>query len=1068
MSLLNFLGGEVSFSSRSGLPLYAYDYDPAPISQLTDELRLRLRRRAQDVATAEAFVFWAAERIRSAYQGGPLTWKLVFDGLGLPEDRDLACNLVVTGLGRFKRRVRRSDNGRTLYLFTLLAEGGVPDPMLRQGNGVYRRVVLGLLNEIEREGGVGLDPRIAEQIAARRAAYLPDVFHNSEAARTLAELALALAALRQALPDGLPGAAAVAWFDANRSGWRQGLPLRVSAAALEALIIPALEMVRTARPGGEPVASRELRLGVDGEWVSFLRVSHTGWLDGAALPNARNLSLRLIGSGLPSEAATVFYGAWEASGWTLSRPGSDRVIPLALDAPFSLKAYADGVAVGKSIVEPGLPLAREAPTFWRPVDGQTAETCDRLAPQLGRPRTSAPGLWLLAASDARVDADAGLTIGECRAGPEGKVWPLCGTGRLRVGDEGFEVTTGADVSEKAYAMEAIGPAFAGWQLPSGGSIFSGRPTMRGVFPGAGDSRVLRDDELKRDAAAGLGAEFVAWVERGETLARIKTIRLPREAGIEARETGRGALELSIRGLEHGWRLTLQVGKEVAHATSSAGVAEIEMPAPKAPQAMISLRLSEPKSGKTLDLVAPWPARQGMLLSPKGERLQRDEPVCVEELIGWRAVAPAASAKLLLRAHGGGEVVIAGGDEYPLTLLAPQIRSMLALGGPDAQVNLSLIVNGSESRRLQVRRYHDTTQLEGGDWLHVALSRDGRDSLSRGHGKLFDGQIDVHINAIEIENGLGREKEIVARNLNLRELLGDDGGLWIILARVRGRVQRPVAWSPRPMPWSRRADRIAGYAEQWKRLTRETDATAWKEQWSTIEKVQCHGDVGCLDRVQALASTPRALIKQAYLVGLERLADHLTLDHAAPFLWPAIPLGEFVEGLRGVVEHMAALLATFVDEPRIRELVSGQIILRSKAIAALRPELAAHIGHALNVLKLLDHLPPGEFLAELSRFATPRPLNALQGLAQSAAQKHFETPVGIAELHPRNRPPRMDFDADRQRLVDAPLVVAEAATERRPILSESEMLALVLLRMCDAEFFDRAAAAAIQLAIEEGR
>ncbi len=1066
MSLLNSLGDEFSYSSRSGLPLYAYDYDPASISQLTDELRLRLRRRAQDFVTAEAFVLWAVERIRSAYQGGPLTWKLVFDGLGLPEDRDLACDLVVTGLGRFKRRVRRSDNGRTLYLFTLLAEGGVPDPMLRQGNGVYRRVVLGILNEIEREGGVALDPGIAEQIAGRRAAYLPDVFHHSEAARTLADLALALAALRQALPDGVPGSAAVAWFDANRPDWRRGLPLRLSAAALEALVIPALEMVRISGPGGETVSSRELRLGVNGEWVSFLRISLRGWLEGATLPNARGLNLRLIGSGLPSGSAFVFYGAWEDSGWTLSRPGgSDLVIPLTLDTPFSLKAYADGVAVGESIVDPGLPLANEAPSFWRAVDGQGIETCGRLAPQQGRPKSRAPWLWLLAAADAQVGAGPGVTIGEGRGGPEGKVLPVCGAGRVRVGEENFEVATGAEVSERAHAIEAIGPSFTGWQLPSGGSVFLGRPTLRATFPGAGDSRVLRDSEIKRDPGLGLGAEFVSWMEQGEPLARIKTICLPDRARIEARETRRGGLELSACGLEHGWRLALRVGKDVAHAALSTGVAEIEMPAPKAPPAMISVRLSDPRSGKTLDLVAPWPARQGMLLSPRGERLQRDEPICVEELMGWRAVAPGANAKLLLRAHGGGEVSIAGGDEYPLTLLAPQIRSMLALGGPDAQVNLSLVVNGSESRRLQVRRYHDATQLDG-DWLHVALSRDGPDSGSRGRGRLFDGQVDVHIDAIEIENGSGQEKELVTRNLNLRELLGGDSGLWIVLGRVRGRVQRAVAWSPRPLPRSRRADRIASYAEEWKRLTRETDADAWKEQWSTIGKVQRRADVGCLDRVQALASAPRALVKQAYLVGTDRLADHLTLDHAAPFLWPAIPLAEFTEGLRGAIEHMTALLATLAGGVRVREMVSSQLVLRSHAIVALRPDLAAHIGHALNALGLIDHLPPSEFLAVLSRFATPRPLPTLQQLAQSAAQKPVETPVGIVDLRPQSRPPRMEFAADRQRLVDAPLVVAEAATERRPALIASEVLALVLLRMCDSEFFDRAVAAAIQLAIEE--
>jgi hypothetical protein len=713
MSLLSFLGEAASYSARSDQPLYAYDYDPALVARLKDELRRRLQSGARDVFTAEAFVLWAVERIHSTYHEGPLTWRLVFDGLGLPEDRNLACDLVVTGLGRFKRQVRRSDNGRALYLFTLLAEGGVPDPMLRQGNSVYRRVVLGLLNEIEREGGAGLDLAIAEQIAARRTAYLPDVFHSREAARTLGDLALVLATLRQALPDGLPGAAAVAWFDANRPHWRRDLPLRLSAAALEALVIPALEMARTSGPGGEPVVSRELRRSANGEWRSFLRVSRTGWLDGAVFPVAGSLNLRLIGSGLAAEAATIFYGAWETTGWTLSRPGrTDRVTPLALDAPFSLKAYADGVSVGEAIVEPGLPLASEAPTFWRLADSQAAENCDRLLPHQGRPKTNAPSLWLLADPNAQVSARLGLTMGEGRPGPDGTLWPLCGMGRVRVGDESFEVATGVSESEKAYAMEAIGPAFVGWRLPLGGSIFAGRPILRGVFPGAGDSRVLRENEIKRETGLGLGTEFVAWVERGETMARLKTICLPSEARIEAHETSAGALKLSARGLEHGWRLMLQTGKEVAHATSSAGVAEIEMPAPKALQAMISLRLSEPKSGKILDLVAPWPARQGMLLSPAGERLQRDEPICVEELMGWRAVAPAANAKLLLHAQGGGEVSIAVGEDHPLTLLAPQIRSMLALGGPDAQVNLSLVVNGLESRRLQICRYHDATELDG--------------------------------------------------------------------------------------------------------------------------------------------------------------------------------------------------------------------------------------------------------------------------------------------------------------------------------------------------------------------
>ena len=1064
MSILTFLGEDAHYRSRTSRPIYEYDYDPKDVGQLASELGRRLQRGIQDDFTAEAFVLWAVERIHSDYQQGALTWKFVFDGLGLAEDGNLARDLALRGLARFKRKVRRSDNGRTLYLFTLLAEGGVPEAMLRGGNSVYRRVVLGLLNEIEREGGVELDAAVAEQIAERRAVYLPDVFHNREAARTLARLALALAALRQALPEGLPAAAAVSWLDANRPQWRRELPLRLSEAALEALVKPALEMSRAVGPGGAPVATRELRQGANGEWLSFLRLEKTGWLDGGTVLTARGRNLRLIGSGAAAEATVPFYGAWETSGWTLSRPGPGELLtPLPLDAPFGLKVYADGIAFGETAVEPGLPAACEAPTFWRPADGQSVADCERLTPLSGRPKTSASSVWLLASRDARVIVETGLSTLAVQLGPEGNLWPLVGQGLVHVDDQVFEVGTGAEAGEKRYVLEPVGPALPGWRTLSGGPVFVGRPAIRGGFTGMGSLRALRDDELVRKAAFGLGAEFVAWVERGEMVARVKTISLPGEAEIDARETAAGELKLRACGLGKGWRLAVQAGNEAVNIPLMGGAAEVTLPPPKTPQATIALTMSDPASGRTLDLVAPWPARRGMLLSPAGERLDRDIALCIDELMGWRAIAPTAGAKVYLRALGGGDIAIGIDDEFPLTLLAPRMRSMLALGGPDAQVNLSLVVQGFESRRLQIRRYGQASYLQG-DRLSVGLSPEGD---GRGGAKLLDGQLDVHLHGVEIENGAGCEKQLVARDLNLRDLLGEMGGLWIVLARVNGRVQRPVAWSPRPFRNSTRADRISGYAEEWKQLAGDADPAVWKEPWSAIEKVQRYADVGCLDRVQALAVVPRALVKQAYLVGPEQLSDHLGLDLAAPFLWPAIPVDEFVEGLRGAAFHLTSLLASLGDEARIREFVGGQIVLRSQAIMALRPDLSAHIGHGLSVLRLLDYLPLQEQFAILSKFAArPNALEAIQKLAQSAAQKPVALPSGIADLYPWKRPPRLEFDAERQRLVDAPLIAAEAALGRRPGLTTNEMLALVLLRMCDVDFFDRAVAAAIQLALEE--
>ena len=61
-----------------------------------------------------------------------------------------------------------------MFLYTLMAEGGLPEALLAQA-GHYRRVVLGLLADIEAEGGIQAAP-FADRIAARWIAALPQTF----------------------------------------------------------------------------------------------------------------------------------------------------------------------------------------------------------------------------------------------------------------------------------------------------------------------------------------------------------------------------------------------------------------------------------------------------------------------------------------------------------------------------------------------------------------------------------------------------------------------------------------------------------------------------------------------------------------------------------------------------------------------------------------------------------------------------------------------------------------------------------------------------------------------------
>jgi len=81
-----------------------------------------------------------------------------------------------------------------MFLYSLMAEGGIPNSLLEQENH-YRDVVIGVLKEIEAEGLAAGDPW-ALQIAARWVARLPQAFQTAEITRLLAELGEVLAVCR--------------------------------------------------------------------------------------------------------------------------------------------------------------------------------------------------------------------------------------------------------------------------------------------------------------------------------------------------------------------------------------------------------------------------------------------------------------------------------------------------------------------------------------------------------------------------------------------------------------------------------------------------------------------------------------------------------------------------------------------------------------------------------------------------------------------------------------------------------------------------------------------------------
>jgi hypothetical protein len=120
--------------------------------------------------------------------------------------------------------------------------GGLPEALLKQP-GLYHRVFKGLLAQIEAEGA-SVPQDLAYHIAARWVEELPRTFHTEDIALLLRDLVLALATLRDEIPEHLPLDLINRWLESSRPEWGRSSPLRLSPGALEILIRPALQMER--------------------------------------------------------------------------------------------------------------------------------------------------------------------------------------------------------------------------------------------------------------------------------------------------------------------------------------------------------------------------------------------------------------------------------------------------------------------------------------------------------------------------------------------------------------------------------------------------------------------------------------------------------------------------------------------------------------------------------------------------------------------------------------------------------------------------------------------------------
>ena len=481
MNILSRIVSKTELTPPDGRPLYRYPLSPEDFLELGDELRQQVASSRGTDLSASGFVFWAAEHIRSRFPGGPLSWEFVVSPLGLPsDDQGWFRSLTERGLRWWNRPIVESDAGIRMFLYSLMAEGGIPEELLKT-SGLYRNVVMGLLAEVEAEGGSAAEAW-AERIALRWISRLPQTFQTADTMRLLAGLALSLAELRELLPHDLPEAAAEQWLNKHRPNWKSSIPLRMTPEIAESLIRPALRAERDALPAAVgPLCGRELRRGEDGYWYGYLILHDSGWLPGRHFPNAKGLRLRLLPTESGIREGVAYSAAPDERGWSLRRlgKGGKTAMPLLPDAPFALAAFADGHPKGEAVIDAGIPNPHETPSFWRAAECGTGAEVERLTPLTGVARTRGSHLWMLASDSEEPRAGEGLTLDNHETAPGGVLWRMSGSGVLGAGDGRYRIETGAEEDAPEASLIAFGETLQGWRLGGSTPVYSGDVDFHG-------------------------------------------------------------------------------------------------------------------------------------------------------------------------------------------------------------------------------------------------------------------------------------------------------------------------------------------------------------------------------------------------------------------------------------------------------------------------------------------------------------------------------------------------------------------------------------------------------------
>ena len=863
---------------------------------------------------AAVFVMWATIHIREKLNGR-LTYQFLSDGLGFDLEK-IGRQLITEGLSWWGRPIGHNNSGdRAFFLFSLMAEGGLPIGRLTQGAS-FAEALTKLVEDIEDRPGASTD--IRDQCARKRLSIFPEVYVTNEAyVKVMRQLADELCALRADLPEGLAAQDTLQWLDRHKPGWTNRLPLQLNPNDPTVLIRDALKIPRQKNNQTSFVAWRELeRIPDTQNWRACCLVGSHGVLAGDILPSiaqGKILHLEIEAPSWPSSIqlrAEPLDFSHASGGWNVARRDKRRRQLLALDVAATVSAWADGKPVGTGEILPALP---DGMSFWGPRLGKNPETeeqkelLDHLEYIGERGQTSRSRIWLVAPVGTLpvvregVSLLAGPEFLETEDGNSVHLWCFSGNGYIDIGTQHMRIQTSAtDFVTEVQRLFPAGRRLAGWVCSSTGApIWLGHPHIwlqqgnKSAIPivcGSGEGKEI---QFKCSSGRKNFNIIVAAQLQHEVIARITLHRLPSGFSIKAQETAPGVVECEVSGLHNGpdqkWSVAFADSKNNILLPFEKGIARGEIVTQGENPADLHLIIAEQHSGQSIELTRPWPSRHPFLVDDE-KRLTQEQQIFISQLSEFRAIGP-DDAELLLDVRGqsqSGTVPLC--SPAPLSAQAAFLRQLMAQDtrAADGELALYLLAKGVTSPTLRVKRY----ARQCTEWSRLGIM----DPM------FLPSHETAEIIAVEVSGRLKNNtyhRETIPKEDNTFTLGArfSCNGEWMVYVTIDGEPYRPFFWSVPAMragsSIQTRKARIEGYIEQWKERLESGVLRDWYGRWRVIREAAEAGDAGALDEAQAIAHVPAAALCLLLLVEEERqINDVIALNEAVPLFWPCVSIKEF--------------------------------------------------------------------------------------------------------------------------------------------------------------------------------